>query len=59
LKNFFRDCGLQKSASINAGNANTAKNEQICRYLNGRNAQRRWIPDEEPEQGSGCDFGLF
>jgi hypothetical protein len=47
LKDFFRHCGLQKSASIDAGNANTAKNEQICRYLNGPNAQWRWIPDEE------------
>jgi hypothetical protein len=48
--------GLKKLASINAGNVNTAKNEQFCRYLNGPNAQRRWVSNEEPEQGSGLVF---
>ena len=50
---------LGRPGTVDAETVNYAENEQICRYLNGRNAQRRWIPDEEPEQGSGCDFGLF
>jgi hypothetical protein len=59
LINFFVIAGLKKSVATNAGNANTAKTEQICRYLRSPTLSGNGVPDEEPEQGSGRDFRLF